>query len=74
LKITRLLLLLALVQIAAAADDAVAIAHETVVIPSGALRLKAFLWRPKGTGPFPVVLFNHGSGSTDPSHTGQYTR
>jgi dienelactone hydrolase len=55
---------------AAAADEAAAIAHETVVVPSGALHLTAFFWRPKGTGPFPVVLFNHGSGSVDSAHTG----
>jgi len=71
LKVTLLLLLLALRHIAAAADEAVPIAYETVVIPSGGLQLKAFLWRPDGTGPFPVVLFNHGSG-TDPSHTGPF--
>src|SRR5215472_16258052 len=34
----------------------------TVVISSGGLRLKAFLWMPDGAGPFPAVLFNHGSG------------
>ena len=67
-----LLLLLLTLHIAAAADQAVAIAHETIVIPSGALQLKAFLWRPNGAGPFPVVLFNHGSGSTDPSRTGPF--
>jgi dienelactone hydrolase len=33
-----------------------------VEIPSGNLHLKAFLWTPTGSGPFPVVLFNHGSG------------
>jgi dienelactone hydrolase len=71
LKVTLLLLLLTLRHIVAAADEAVPIAHETVVIPSGGLQLKAFLWRPDGTGPFPVVLFNHGSG-TDPSHTGPF--
>jgi dienelactone hydrolase len=70
LKVAGLSLPLALVRIAAAANEAAAIAHETVVIPSGALQLKAFLWRPKGTGPFPVVLFNHGSGSVDAAHTG----
>ena len=70
LKVAALSLLLPLVRIAAAADEAAAITHETVVVPSGALQLKAFLWRPKGTGPFPVVLFNHGSGSVDPAHTG----
>ena len=72
LKVAGLSLLLTLVRIAATANGGTAIAHETVVIPSGALQLKAFLWRPKGTGPFPVVLFNHGSGSTDPSHTGPF--
>jgi carboxymethylenebutenolidase len=73
LKVAALALVLALTRIAAtAADKAEAIAHETVVVPSGALQLKAFLWRPQGTGPFPVVLFNHGSGSTDPAHTGPF--
>ncbi|HJY20162.1 MAG TPA: prolyl oligopeptidase family serine peptidase [Chthoniobacterales bacterium] len=71
LKVAALSLLLPLVRIAAAADEA-AITHETVVVPSGALQLKAFLWRPKGTGPFPVVLFNHGSGSSDAMHTGPF--
>ncbi|PYK97636.1 MAG: hypothetical protein DME32_15495 [Verrucomicrobia bacterium] len=70
LKVAGLSLLLPLVRIAATVDEAPAIAHETVVVPSGALRLKAFLWRPKGTGPFPVVLFSHGSGSVDSAHTG----
>jgi carboxymethylenebutenolidase len=45
---------------------------ETMVVPSGNLRLKAFLWKPAGTGPFPAVLFNHGSGSTDAAHTGEF--
>jgi len=40
---------------------------DTVVVKSGALRLRALLWRPNGRGPFPAVLFNHGSyGSTVP--------
>ena len=33
---------------------------DTVVVPSGSLRLRALLWRPLGKGPFPV-LFSHGS-------------
>ena len=41
---------------------------ETVVVPSGDLHLKAFFWKPMGPGPFPAVLFNHGSGS-DARHT-----
>jgi dienelactone hydrolase len=36
-------------------------AGETVTITSGALRLHALVFRPAGTGPFPAVLFNHGS-------------
>jgi dienelactone hydrolase len=34
----------------------------TVVIPNGSLKLQALIWRPEGRGPFPAVLFNHGSG------------
>jgi len=30
--------------------------------PSGQLHLQGFLWKPPGPGPFPAVLFNHGSG------------
>jgi len=30
-------------------------------VHSGSLTLHALLWRPRGTGPFPAVLFNHGS-------------
>jgi dienelactone hydrolase len=39
------------------------------VIRSGNLHLKAFLWKPSGPGPFPAVLFNHGSGDIDALHT-----
>jgi carboxymethylenebutenolidase len=42
---------------------------QTVEISSGSLRLKAFLWMPTGPGPFPAVLFNHGSGGADAAHT-----
>jgi dienelactone hydrolase len=45
------------------------IVPETVVVPSGKLRLKALLWKPNGPGPFPTVLFNHGSGGADADHT-----
>ena len=38
---------------------------DTVVVNSGALTLRALLWRPHGIGPFPAVMFNHGSFSTD---------
>ena len=29
--------------------------------PSGKLRIQAYLYRPEGNGPFPVVIYNHGS-------------
>jgi len=35
---------------------------DTVAVHSGGLTLRALLWRPSGRGPFPAVLFNHGSG------------
>ena len=35
---------------------------DTVLVRSGDLELRALLWRPRGRGPFPAVLFNHGSG------------
>src|SRR5262249_16511641 len=35
---------------------------ETVVVHNGSLTLRGLLWRPRGRGPFPAILFNHGSG------------
>lgn len=37
---------------------------ELLDVRSGALTLRAQVWRPYGTGPFPAVLFNQGSYST----------
>jgi carboxymethylenebutenolidase len=54
---------------ALATDQPVAITPETVIVPSGKLQLKAFLWRPTGLAPFPAVLFCHGSGGVDANHT-----
>ncbi|MGH9714845.1 MAG: alpha/beta hydrolase family protein [Candidatus Acidiferrales bacterium] len=45
------------------------IAPQTVEISNGNLHLRAFLWKPAGPGPFPAVLFNHGSGEVDAAHT-----
>jgi carboxymethylenebutenolidase len=42
---------------------------QTVEIPCGNLRLTAFLWKPAGPGPFPAVLFNHGSGGVNAAIT-----
>jgi len=49
------------------------IAPQIVEVPSGALHLKGYLWRPAGPGPFAAVLFNHGSGGGDPQHTAGLT-
>jgi len=38
-------------------------------VRSGDLHLKGYFWKPAGPGPFPAVLFNHGSGADDPQHT-----
>lgn len=61
--------LFAPLSVALAIDQPTHIVPETVVVPSGKLRLKAFLWKPNGRGPFPTVLFNHGSGGGDADHT-----
>ena len=34
---------------------------ETVTFPSGAITLHGVLYKPEGTGPFPAVIYNHGS-------------
>jgi dienelactone hydrolase len=34
---------------------------DTVPVRTGALDLRALVWRPPGAGPFPAVFFNHGS-------------
>ena len=34
---------------------------EEVVFTSNGLQLHGFLWRPSETGPFPAILWNHGS-------------
>jgi len=34
---------------------------EEVTFPSGGRQLHGFLWKPAGSGPFPAILWNHGS-------------
>jgi carboxymethylenebutenolidase len=46
----------------AAGQSSTAAPPTSVVVSSGALRLTGLLWRPEGPGPFPAILFNHGSG------------
>lgn len=35
--------------------------YSEVFYPSGSLRIQAYLYKPDGDGPFPVVIYNHGS-------------
>lgn len=64
-RLPLMLLVLAAVPAARANAQAVGAAPDTVAIRSGTLTLHAVLWRPAGRGPFPAVLFNHGSGPAD---------
>ena len=41
-----------------------AVRSETVVVHNGQITLRGLLWRPRGRGPFPAILLNHGSGRT----------
>jgi len=45
----------------AAAAQAI-VGPDTVSFTSGVLTLRGIIYRPSGAGPFPVILFNHGSG------------
>ena len=53
----------ALTLAAASTVRAATVGPDTVIVRSGALRLRGLFWRPVGQGPFPAVLFNHGSGA-----------
>jgi carboxymethylenebutenolidase len=46
---------------------------QIVEVRSGTLHLKAYFWKPAGPGPFPAVIFNHGSGAVDAQHTAGQT-
>ena len=35
--------------------------YEEVFYPSGKLRIQAYVYKPEGAGPFPAVIYNHGS-------------
>jgi dienelactone hydrolase len=37
--------------------------YREVFYPSGGLRIQAYLYKPEGDGPFPAVIYNHGSRS-----------
>lgn len=69
MRFGTLAFLFALLSVALAIGQPASIVPETVVVASGKLHLKAFLWKPNGPGPFPTVLFNHGSGGADADQT-----
>jgi len=35
--------------------------YETAFYPSGKFKIEAYVYKPEGTGPFPVVIYSHGS-------------
>ena len=51
-----------LLSLSSLGQSAPSMVPQSVEFPSGKLHLKAYLWKPSGPGPYPVVLFNHGSG------------
>jgi dienelactone hydrolase len=57
---------LCLVVAAAQSQSPADSAYTEVFYPSGSLRIHAFLYKPKGEGPFPVVIYNHGARSGRP--------
>ncbi len=66
IKMERLRTLMVMVGLASSFAPASALGQatrgpDTVTVHSGGLLLRALLWRPVGRGPFPAVLFNHGS-------------
>ncbi len=69
MRAQRSLLLAFLLSCTSVRHSSEASAPRTVEFSSGEVRLKAFLWKPTGPGPFPAVLFNHGSGGADAAHT-----
>lgn len=46
------------------AEGQVSARPDTVAVHNGRVTLRALLWRPRGRGPFPAILLNHGSGRT----------
>lgn len=69
MRMIHLVLCFLLLSLSALGESKQSMVPETVEFPSGKLHLKAYLWKPVGPGPFPAVLFNHGSGGDDADHT-----
>jgi carboxymethylenebutenolidase len=59
--------------VTASGQSSQTIAPQTVEIVNGSLRLKAYLWKPAGPGPFPAVVFNHGRSNDPQQHTQKLT-
>src|SRR5262245_22702567 len=57
---------LSLVAAAAHSQSSANSSYTEVFYPSGSLRIHAFLYKPIGDGPFPVVIYNHGARSGRP--------
>lgn len=63
-KITYVVLLTIILIVASFdvfSQDSLKLKPDTIIFKSGDLILKGLLWQPSGKGPFPAVLFNHGS-------------
>jgi carboxymethylenebutenolidase len=69
MRIHRLFLCFLLFSLSAVGESKQSTVPQVVEFPSGKLRLKAYFWKPVGSGPFPAVLFNHGSGGDDADQT-----
>ena len=57
----RALMLIAFVALSATGAAVAQSKPEEVVFPSDGRQLHGFLWKPEGSGPFRVILWNHGS-------------
>ena len=71
MKLYLSLLFVALFPLPSLGQSTQSMVPQVVELPSGKLHLKAYLWKPAGPGPFPAVLFSHGSGGPDADHTAE---
>jgi carboxymethylenebutenolidase len=69
MKLCSRICCLLILSLAAIGQSQQSMAPQVVEFPSGKLHLSGYLWKPSGVGPFPAVLFNHGSGGADAGHT-----
>ncbi len=63
---------LCLVTTAAQSQSPADFAYTEVFYPSGNLRIQAYLYKPDGDGPFPVVIYNHGARAGRERHAGPF--